>query len=158
MNVAMRYQGIVSLVATKMGDAKFHAMLSFFMKDATSVEAQRMARLVASTEGDSGEFERQARTAFENLCQKQGGGDVINVEKLKDVAAHVHSVEGTTIEDLVNFFSMFDVNGDGEIDFPAFTRKAIAQGAKHFFVERDNPPAPEQSIERSYAYLNQMTF
>ena len=49
-------------------------------------------------------------------------------------------------------------DGDGEIDFPAFTRKAIAQGAKHFFVERDNPPAPEQSIERSYAYLNQMTF
>ena len=48
--------------------------------------------------------------------------------------------------------------GDGEIDFPAFTRKAITQGAKHFFVERDNPPAPEQSIERSYAYLNQMTF
>ena len=48
--------------------------------------------------------------------------------------------------------------GDGEIDFPAFTRKAIAQGAKQFFVERDNPPAPEQSIERSYAYLNQMTF
>ena len=82
MNVAMRYQGIVSLVATKMEDARFHAMLSFFMKDATSVEAKRMARLVASTEGDSGEFERQARTAFENLCQKQGGGDVINVEKL----------------------------------------------------------------------------
>ncbi|MBT4380908.1 MAG: sugar phosphate isomerase/epimerase [Gammaproteobacteria bacterium] len=48
--------------------------------------------------------------------------------------------------------------GDGEIDFPAFTRKAIAQGTKHFFVERDNPPEPEQSIERSYAYLNQMTF
>jgi sugar phosphate isomerase/epimerase len=48
--------------------------------------------------------------------------------------------------------------GDGEIDFPAFTRKALAQGTKHFFVERDNPPAPEQSIEHSYAYLSQMTF
>ena len=44
MNVAMRYQGIVPLVTAKMEDARFHAMLSFFMKDATSVEVQRMAR------------------------------------------------------------------------------------------------------------------
>ena len=43
MNVAMRYQGIVPLVTAKMEDARFHAMLSFFMKDATSVEVQRMA-------------------------------------------------------------------------------------------------------------------
>ena len=52
MNVAMRYQGIVPLVTAKMEDARFHAMLSFFMKDATSVEVQRM-RLVANTEGDN---------------------------------------------------------------------------------------------------------
>lgn len=48
--------------------------------------------------------------------------------------------------------------GDGKIDFPAFTRKAIAQGSKYFFVERDNPPAPALSIERSYAYLSKMMF
>ena len=53
MNVAMRYQGIVPLVTAKMEDARFHAMLSFFMKDATSVEVKRMARLVANTEGDN---------------------------------------------------------------------------------------------------------
>lgn len=48
--------------------------------------------------------------------------------------------------------------GDGLIDFPRFTREAIAQGAEHFFVERDNPPQPLESIKRSYAYLQQMTF
>lgn len=48
--------------------------------------------------------------------------------------------------------------GDGLIDFPSFTREALAQGAKYFFVERDNPPEPSQSIQRSYDYLKQMTF
>jgi len=48
--------------------------------------------------------------------------------------------------------------GQGLIDFPTFTRQALAQGTKYFFVERDNPPEPEQSIQRSYAYLQQMTF
>lgn len=57
-----------------------------------------------------------------------------------------------------------DANGDfedvghGQIDFPTFTRMAIAQGARHFFVERDNPPDPAGSIVRSYDYLSQMTY
>ena len=48
--------------------------------------------------------------------------------------------------------------GYGEIDFPSVVRTAIAQGAQHFFVERDNPPDPESSITRSFGYLNKMTF
>jgi len=48
--------------------------------------------------------------------------------------------------------------GDGLIDFPRFTREALAQGAKYFFVERDNPPQPQVSIQRSYNFLQQMTF
>jgi len=48
--------------------------------------------------------------------------------------------------------------GAGLIDFPRFTREALAQGAKYFFVERDNPPEPQASIQRSYNFLQQMTF
>lgn len=48
--------------------------------------------------------------------------------------------------------------GFGEIDFPRFAREALAQGARHFFVERDNPPEPEASIRRSFAYVKSMTF
>ncbi len=46
--------------------------------------------------------------------------------------------------------------GDGVIDFPRFTREAMQQGAKYFFVERDSPPKPEESIQRSYNYLKTM--
>jgi len=48
--------------------------------------------------------------------------------------------------------------GFGGIDFPSVVQAALAQGATHFFVERDNPPDPESSITRSYSYLNNMTF
>ena len=48
--------------------------------------------------------------------------------------------------------------GDGLIDFPRFTRQALAAGSQYFFVERDNPPNPAESIQRSYTYLRQMTF
>ncbi len=48
--------------------------------------------------------------------------------------------------------------GDGLIDFPRFTKAAIASGASYFFVERDGPPEPMESAKRSYAYLSQMTF
>lgn len=57
-----------------------------------------------------------------------------------------------------------DANGDfadvgsGEIDFPTFTRQAFDQGARYFFVERDNPPDPASAIRTSYEYLSQMTF
>ena len=52
----------------------------------------------------------------------------------------------------------FEDVGHGQIDFPTFTRMAVAQGARHFFVERDNPPDPSASIVRSYEYLSQMTY
>lgn len=58
----------------------------------------------------------------------------------------------------INVDGDFEDVGQGLIDFPAFTRQAEAQGAKHFFVERDNPPDPAGSIVRSYNYLSQMTY
>lgn len=48
--------------------------------------------------------------------------------------------------------------GDGLINFPKFAREALAQGAEYFFVERDSPPKPAESIQRSYDYLKQMVF
>ena len=40
MNLVMQSHNIVRIVKDKMDNAKFHAMLSLFMKDSTSVEAQ----------------------------------------------------------------------------------------------------------------------
>ena len=154
MNLAMRYLGIVGVVKTKMDDANFRAMLSFFLKDAASVEAQRMSRLVGNCEGDSREFQRQVQFAFENLCKKQGGGDIINVEKLKEAAGHVHDVEGTTIEDLVNFFLMFDENGDGEIDLDEFKTMVRASfDATNLFVGSEElDKLSERQIEALLLY------
>ncbi len=47
--------------------------------------------------------------------------------------------------------------GHGLIDFPAFINQAIDNGARYFFVERDGPPNPLQSITRSYAYLSTLS-
>ena len=58
----------------------------------------------------------------------------------------------------INADGDFEDVGHGQIDFPAFTRMAQAQGAKHFFVERDNPPDPAGSIVRSYDYISKMTY
>ena len=48
--------------------------------------------------------------------------------------------------------------GDGNIDFPAFVAAAMAAGTHYYFVERDNPPEPMRTAQRSYAYLDQMTY
>jgi sugar phosphate isomerase/epimerase len=57
-----------------------------------------------------------------------------------------------------------DANGDfadvghGEINFSVFTRQALKYGIKYFFVERDAPPEPLQSITRSGAFLKKMEY
>lgn len=52
----------------------------------------------------------------------------------------------------------FEDVGHGTIDFPRFVAEAEAAGARHFFVERDNPPDPADAIQRSYDYLRDMTY
>jgi len=52
----------------------------------------------------------------------------------------------------------FEDVGYGQINFAQFIPDAQASGTHHFFVERDNPPAPEASIRRSYTYLNNLRF
>lgn len=83
---------------------------------------------------------------------RKGGGNL--TEYLTRYAGRFSSCHFKDIDPADNFADV----GDGLIDFPKFTREALAQGATHFFVERDNPPEPMRSIERSYSYLQDMKF
>ncbi len=82
----------------------------------------------------------------------KGGGDLHDY--LRRYAGRFPSCHLKDIDAAGDFADV----GDGEIDFPAFVRHALEQGARHFFVERDGPPEPEKSIRRSYAYLKTMRF
>ena len=82
----------------------------------------------------------------------KGGGDLS--EYLERYPGRFSSCHMKDIDDSGDFADV----GAGMIDFPRFTREAIAAGSKYFFVERDRPPYPSESIRRSYAYLEQMRF
>jgi len=83
---------------------------------------------------------------------RKGGGDL--ADYLTRFAGRFSSCHMKDIDAEGDFADV----GDGLIDFAKFTRAALAQGATHFFVERDNPPEPLRSIERSYSYLRDMKF
>ncbi len=52
----------------------------------------------------------------------------------------------------------FEDVGYGEIDMPEFVRAAEDSGTEYFFVERDNPPEPMRTAERTHAFLKQMRY
>lgn len=83
---------------------------------------------------------------------RKGGGDLSDY-----LSRHAGRFSTCHMKDIDAAGDFADV-GAGLIDFPRFTREAIAQGAQYFFVERDNPPAPLESARRSFEYLQQMTF
>lgn len=83
---------------------------------------------------------------------RKGGGDLSDY--LSRYAGRFSTCHLKDIDDAGDFADV----GDGLIDFPRFVREAQAQGAQYFFVERDNPPEPQMSIQRSFNYLRQMTF
>ena len=82
----------------------------------------------------------------------KGGGNLL--EYLARYPGRFSSCHMKDIDEAGDFADV----GDGTIDFPAFTRAALASGAQHFFVERDGPPDPLGSARRSFAYLSEMTF
>ena len=82
---------------------------------------------------------------------KKGGGNLSDY--LRRYAGRFSSCHLKDIDAAGDFADV----GSGLIDFPRFVREAQAQGARHFFVERDNPPEPEKSVRASFAYLSQMT-
>jgi sugar phosphate isomerase/epimerase len=48
--------------------------------------------------------------------------------------------------------------GSGVIDWKAIFAKADLAGIKHYFVEHDQPMMPLESIQKSYAYLENLRF
>jgi sugar phosphate isomerase/epimerase len=48
--------------------------------------------------------------------------------------------------------------GSGAIDWKKIFQKADVGGVKHYFVEHDEPKAPFESIQTSYAYLEKLRF
>ena len=82
----------------------------------------------------------------------KGGGDLSDY--LRRFPGRFPSCHLKDIDDNGGFADV----GAGQINFPKFVRQAKAAGTQHFFVERDNPPAPEQSIRNSFTYLQNMTF
>jgi sugar phosphate isomerase/epimerase len=61
------------------------------------------------------------------------------------------------IKDMAADRSMQDV-GSGQIPFAKYFKDRDLAGAKHFFVEHDEPKEPFVSIAHSYAYLKQLSF
>jgi len=169
LNIAMRKLGIVGIVKEKLDLAKFRAMLSLFLQEATSVESQRVARLV-STISDKEEFERQIQHAFDHLCKLSsalnappndcqpgsyaGRENVIDVAKLQalaedavneamaneDAYRHVQVTFGSHLSDLCTFFLLFDENGDGLIDRDEFCQMILAaHDACNLFTGNEDP-------------------
>ena len=109
MIYALCYKGIRKVVGYKMTLAEFHAMLSLFVKTSTSVEAQRVARLVGNFGDDDEEFKRQSENEFMKLVNLQDAGSHAAKAKVVDITelGHAiermeggHGLEGTTIKDI----------------------------------------------------------
>ena len=77
--------GVVSIVKKKMDQVKFAAMLACWMKQACSVESQRVARLVGNVDNHPEEFAAQTETEYNKLVKMQNDEqlDTIIVEKLR---------------------------------------------------------------------------
>jgi sugar phosphate isomerase/epimerase len=54
--------------------------------------------------------------------------------------------------------NMASVSGDNSIDWKTIFEHSEEAGIRHYIVEHDNPPAPFESLEESYRYLEQLRF
>jgi hypothetical protein len=107
--------GVVSIVKKKMDQVKFAAMLACWMKQACSVESQRVARLVGNVDDDPEQFLVQTEEEYNKLVKIQGDEKLktLKVETLRkrgkgresDSSEHGHQgMDGTSIEQLCTFF------------------------------------------------------
>ena len=102
MITSLVYKGIRDVVRSRMLKARFHAMLSLFVKTSTSVEAQRVARLVGNFGDDEDEFNRQSKNEFMKLVKLQRGrsrrNKVLDITELGDAVENMDGglgLEGT---------------------------------------------------------------
>lgn len=75
----------------------------------------------------------------------------------KYFAEHGDRINSVHLKDMDASGDFADV-GFGTLDMPAFIRTAKAAGVDYYFVERDRPPQPRQTMQRAYGYLQEMTY
>lgn len=73
---------------------------------------------------------------------------------LKDMKPIVHFPgDGSDAPQWISLFPNMTTAGDGALDLQAIVETAIAEGAKHFFVEQDMVQEPDTALKRSFDYL-----
>lgn len=78
----------------------------------------------------------------------KGGGDLAHY--LSTYPGRFATCHLKDIDDAGDFADV----GAGNIDFPKFIQQAVETGTKYFFVERDGPPNPIESVTNSHVYLS----
>ena len=76
---------------------------------------------------------------------------------VKDMAKAVRFTgDGGDSSQWIALFPFITDAGRGVLDLPAILSTARRVGVKHFFIERDQTPTPDQTLRDSYAYLSSL--
>ena len=74
---------------------------------------------------------------------------------IKDMAKRVRFAgDGGDAAQWIELFPYIADAGTGVIDLAAILTEARRSGVRHFFVERDQSPTPEDTLRASYRYLS----
>jgi sugar phosphate isomerase/epimerase len=92
-----------------------------------------------------------------NMEMDLGWAHEAGADPLKYFAKYPGRFPLVHVKDFDKNRTMVDV-GKGEIDWKAIFSKADLAGIKHYFVEFDDPKSPFDSIQASYAYLENLRF
>jgi sugar phosphate isomerase/epimerase len=77
---------------------------------------------------------------------------------IKDMAKRVRFAgDGGDAAQWIELFPYISDAGTGVLDLPAILSEARRSGVRHFFVERDQSPRPEETLRSSYRYLSGLT-